>query len=277
MMMRKYAFYIILVYFVAFYIHKPLFGLIPNTVAGIIQDKKEEERIAEFLKDYHKVDVQHVTIHYVDADEGLLPIAKLALEQGIELNEQLLGPLDKSVDMIIFPNREDRIELFGIGHFFNNNGIPEYDSIAIFPEDRREIFSEMEPSDLLYKNVIHDYTQYRLVQRLSELRLDSTYIPNWFFIGLGEYMSFDGEESPRLDVEAVALSSLNSKVAGIGDDENAKLNGYLQAHLTIRYLVEEYGTDIIEEILKEAKEEKNFGKAFLHHTGIGLTSVPDIY
>ncbi len=277
MMMRKYVLYLLFVCFVAFYIHQPLFGLIPNAVAGYIQDKKEEERIAEFLKDYQKVDVAHVTIHYVEADEGLLPTAKLALEQGIELNEQVLGPLDKSVDLIIFPNRADRIELFGIGHFFNNNGIPEYDSVAIFPEDRKEIFSELEPSDLLYKNVIYDYTQYRLVQRLSELRLDSTYIPTWFFIGMGEYMSHVGEEPPRLEVEAVPLSSLNSKIAGIGDDENMELNGYLQAHLTIRYLVEEYGTGIIDEILRDAEKEKNFGKAFLHHTGIGLTSVPEIY
>ncbi|MCM3359219.1 hypothetical protein [Psychrobacillus sp. MER TA 171] len=277
MMMRKYAFYLVFVCFVAFYIHQPLFGLIPNAVAGYIQDKKEEERIAEFLKDYQKVDVAHVTIHYVDADEGLLPTAKLALEEGIERNEQVLGPLDKSVDLIIFPNREDRFELFGLSHFFQNNGIPEYDSIAIFPEDRRAIFSEMEPSDLLYKNVIHDYTQYRLVQRLSELRLDSTYIPTWFFVGLGEYMSYDGEVSPRLEVEAVPLSSLSAKIAGIGDEENTKRNGYLQAHLTIRYVVEEYGTGIIDNILRDAEKEKNFGKAFLHHTGIGLTSVPEIY
>ncbi|NME06205.1 hypothetical protein [Psychrobacillus sp. BL-248-WT-3] len=277
-MMRKYAFYIVLVCFVAFYIQKPLFGLIPNTVAGIIQDKKEEERIAEFLKDYSKVDVQHVTIHYMDFDEELLPTTKVALERGIELNNEMLGQFNDSVDLIIFPNKADRINLFGIGHFINNNDNPYYNTVNIFPADREEIFPDMAPADLLYKNVIHDYTQFVINQRLDELSLSVSYIPSWFIVGVGEYISNVGKETPPLETEAVRLSSLNSKIAGLGDDdENAKYNGYVQSHLTIKYLVDEFGPGIINEILIETEEEKSFNKAFPTITGIDLFSVPNIY
>ena len=277
MMMRKYVLYLIFVCFVAFYIHQPLFGLIPNAVAGYIQDKKEEERIAEFLKDYQKVDVAHVTIHYMDFDAELLPTTKVALERGIELNNEILGQFNDSVDLIIFPNKADRINLFGIGHFINNNDNPYYNTVNIFPADREEIFPDMAPADLLYKNVIHDYTQYVINQRMDELRLSASYIPNWFIVGVGEYISNFGKEIPPLEAEAVPLSSLNSKIAGMGDDENAKYNGYVQSHLTIKYLVDEFGPGIINEILIETKEEYSFNKAFATMTGIELSAVPDIY
>ncbi|MER2006876.1 MAG: hypothetical protein ABS939_05430 [Psychrobacillus sp.] len=277
MMMRKYVLYLLFVCFVAFYIHQPLFGLIPNAVAGYIQDKKEEERIAEFLKDYQKVDVAHVTIHYMDFDAELLPTTKVALERGIELNNEILGQFNDSVDLIIFPNRADRINLFGLGHFINNNGIPNYNAVSIFPADREDIFPGMAPADLLYKNVIHDYTQYVIAQRLDELWLSASYVPTWFLIGIAEYMSNVGKETPHLDAEAVRLSSLNSKIAGMGDDENAKYNGYVQSHLTIKYLVDEFGPGIINEILIKTEEEKSFNKAFATMTGIELSAVPDIY
>lgn len=264
--------------FFLFYIQKPLFGAIPSAVAGYIKDKKEEERIAEFLKDYSKVDVQHVTIHYMDFDEELWQTTKVALERGIELNKEMLGQFNDSVDLIIFPNKADRINLFGIGHFINNNDNPYYNTVNIFPADREEIFPDMTPADLLYKNVIHDYTQYVINQRMDELRLSAGYIPNWFIVGVGEYISNFGKETPPLEAEAVRLSSLNSKIAGLGDDdENAKYNGYIQSHLTIKYLVDEFGPGIINEILIETEEEHSFNKAFTTMTGIELSAVPDIY
>ncbi|WP_391204509.1 peptidase MA family metallohydrolase [Psychrobacillus sp. L4] len=251
---------------------------IPQLMSALTSlERVEKDKKEELLKEYNKMEYKHLTIYYLESDKELLPATKTALERGIILNEKLIGSYNKPYDVVLFKNN-DQIESFSnLEYAIGFNSI-SMNMLGILPENREGILNNIGPTVWLYnKNVIHEYTHYVLTQKLTELELTDGDIPLWFSEGIAEYIGSDGIDYSNIDTKIVPIKQLSTYAQWNSYRINPEYDIYLQSYLTVRYLINNFGNAIINEIIIQTQIKGNFDEGFQSATGLVIDNLSSIY
>jgi hypothetical protein len=247
-----------------------------QAVKSILTLNFDGEQEQQLKAERNKINYEHVSIYYLEEDDVLLPVTKETLEWAMQMNDVLLGDYKKRpLDLIYFKDRNE------MSHFTSLNKVSGFYSdfdkvIGITTEGKEEIVQRLEtPLFLFQKTLLHEYTHYAFKQRLTQLKISYSDIPQWFEEGICEYVSYDQTTLSPHPFTLVPFVELNtnadwSQARTIEDTEL-----YMQSYLAIDYLIEEHGTEIILAILEETKSHNDFNKGFENVTGINLIELEE--
>lgn len=119
----------------------------------IALDKKDEKKKKNLIKERIKIEYRHLSVYYLESDEGLIKVTKDALDRAITLNESLFNfNYNKSYDIIIFKNNAE-IEEFCNLEFAIGCHSERTKSLAILPEDKEAISEGIESYAVAYKKM----------------------------------------------------------------------------------------------------------------------------
>ncbi|TET77241.1 MAG: hypothetical protein E3J41_07590 [Candidatus Cloacimonadota bacterium] len=106
-------------------------------------------------------------------------------------------------------------------------------------------------------------------------RKAGAFIPRWFDEGTAIYLS---KEPNFIDEIKLSTAVILKRIIPLKDltqsfpYSGARANlAYIESASTIEYLISEYGPYIVNQILSETKEARDFGNGFLIATGVDLT------
>ncbi|MFC5711984.1 collagenase [Thalassorhabdus alkalitolerans] len=227
----------------------------------------DREKEKEIKQEREKAVYGHVHIYYPEKEEEILSLTKDAFEQAMRKNEQLLGNYTKrQVDAVVLGAQEELTELAGVtdadGYYKDDEkfiGFLLHDKEAILAGEKMIVFE-------LQSTIMHEYTHYAFRQRIKDAGIDQSEMPIWFEEGVSEYVGNDSEVESKTKI--LPFSQIKDKKTW---DEAKKIeNGdiYGQSFLAIDYLIEKYGIEIIQDIIKETKKAESFNKGFYSATGI---------
>lgn len=208
----------------------------------------------EVIKDdMNQIDYQHISIFYDTSSESLIPTTEVAIDDAIEMNKELLNnsfdiPLD-----LIFINDNQLMEQFsgseyGVGVYLNTL-TSEY--ICILPQYIDNVFDR--------QVIMHEYTHYVFEHSVAELGLNSTDdFPLWFNEGIADYVGYSGEKVVFNEFQVIPFDELKSREQWDALSSNMNTNVYGQSYLAIYYLIDEYGNDVIIDIMNSTESTGSF-------------------
>lgn len=238
---------------------------------GLNADTESEKLIkTTYLKETHR----HITIYYEKDFEELLPIAKESLDWSIERNAELFGEAtNKPVDLFVFSNYETLNDLSGFesaagtySDFFKTMSIHYANKPAIL---------EREPSALsrLQRIVYHEYTHYALNRKHKDI----TQLPIWLIEGLSEYVENDNREVEYRDFATLPFEALVTPEDWEEGMNVPGANPYDQGYFAVKYLTEEHGERVINDLLASVKDTKHFEQSLEDVTGMTFEELHDNY
>ncbi|MFJ7826648.1 collagenase [Psychrobacillus sp. NPDC096623] len=247
---------------------------IPQLLSSFIDlEKVEEDRKEELLEGYNHINFEHLTIYYLESDKELLLATKNALDYGIKLNQQIIGSYNKPYDVVIFKNNNE-IESFSGLEYSTGFNSPSMNMFGILPENREGIIKNVGPTVWLYnKNIMHEYTHYVFTQKLSELEMNDSDIPLWFSEGIAEYIGMNGMEVPNTLSKIVPLNELTTHEQWNTYRTDPLYDIYLQSNLAIQFIINEYGSDVINKILIQTQIQREFEVGFQNVTGLDVSNL----
>ncbi|WP_342567457.1 collagenase [Psychrobacillus sp. FSL K6-4046] len=130
---------------------------------------------------------------------------------------------------------------------------------------------------LYNKNIIHEYTHNVLEQKLTELEIPKKEIPYWFFEGVAEYIGSDDQDHYNIDAKILPVNQLSTYTQWDRYRTNPEYDVYLQSYLTIRYLINKFDNEIINEILIQTQIKGDFDEGFKSATGMDINNLSGIY
>ncbi|WKA54565.1 peptidase MA family metallohydrolase [Planococcus shixiaomingii] len=229
---------------------------------------EREIKEANLREDHH-----HVSIYYEENFTDLLPLTKDTLDWAIERNEELFGELDeRKMDLIVFENPEDITQLSdlkNISGFYSEFerllGIIYYNKESILEGNELALYR-------FQKNILHEYTHYAFERKIDKTKADdSTLYPVWFHEGLAEYVGNDKIRIEHSYFKDVPLQQLTTHDQWQKARFINKANVYEQSYFAIKYLVDQYGEESINELVESIGETRDFEKSFTELTGMTVT------
>ncbi|PSL40209.1 collagenase [Planomicrobium soli] len=217
-------------------------------------------------------DHHHVSIYYESGFSDLLPLTKETLDWAIERNEELFGELDeRNVDIIVFENEEDMRQLSdlkNISGFYSEFerllGIIYYNKEPILQEDELAVYR-------FQKNILHEYTHYALERKIDKTKADdSTLYPVWFHEGIAEYVGNDKVRIEHSYFQGVPLQELTTHDQWQKARFIDKANVYEQSFFAVKYLVDQYGEESLNELIESVGITRDFEESFVELTGMTI-------
>ncbi|MCM3744310.1 collagenase [Sporosarcina luteola] len=247
---------------------------IPQLLSSFIDlEKIDEDRKEELLEGYNHISFEHLTIHYLESDKELLLATKNALNHGIKLNQKIIGSYNKPYDVVIFKNNHEIESFSGLEYAIGFNS-PSMNMFGVLPENREGLIKNVGPTVWLFnKNVMHEYTHYVFTQKLSELEINYSDIPLWFSEGIAEYIGMNGMEAPNTLSKIVPLNELTTHEQWNNYRTDPLYDIYLQSNLAIQFLINEYGSDVINKILFQTQMKGDFEVGFQSVTGLDVSNL----
>lgn len=120
---------------------------------------------------------------------------------------------------------------------------------------------------------MHEYTHYVFTQKNSEFGLTDKDIPLCFSEGVAEYIGYDDAEISETDSTILPFNQLTTYKQWNNYRIDIQYDVYLQSYLAIRFLVNEYGNNIINQIINETKTNGGFEKGFQNATGLRVNEL----
>jgi len=235
--------------------------------AAVLSGKKE--KLKESLE---MVKYESVSIYYAEEDRPILELTKETLRDAAGMNRELFAsPLQDSVDLIFFSNRDDMesfSKLKDITGFYSN----DMRMIGLLPEERRHLNNGEGFAVFLYKRVlVHEYTHYAFHVKLRELNADPAAYPLWFHEGVAEWASAHDTIEIRTLPSVVPLSKLKTDRQWQKARTGYETDIYLQSYYLIEELAEKKGRGVILDIIEETAERGSFEDGFKAAVGQSLT------
>jgi hypothetical protein len=213
----------------------------------------------------------HVEIYYQEENSELIPLVTETLNWADDKTSEVLGDYDKTKIDMIFMNRENLEQLSNI------DGVAGYYSdflkvmgLTVDPEDVDSILQELEtPLYYFQKTILHEYAHYATFRKIGESGAMGDAFPLWFIEGVAENI---GNDKTEVQYESFQYEALSLKSISGGEEwEEARLNPdadpYLQSYFTVYYLIQEYGENVVTDLIDKTKETEDFYIALEQVTG----------
>lgn len=245
-----------------------------QTMKGFITGNAEGKGEKQLKESSIREDHHHITVYFEENFSELLPLTKETLDLAIERNEELFGEIDNvPFDLLVY---ENLVEMSG---FELREAKDAYYSdfqkiIAIHNSGKEVLLAEDELALYSFRQILlHEYTHYAFYRRVS----NPNHYPMWFIEGIAEYVGNDPERVFYPHFENIPFSQLNS----VGQWEAALATSlaspYSQSYYALSFLTEEYGEDIITQIIDSVDESRNFEESFSEITGLTVHNLEKVF
>ncbi|TWT27197.1 collagenase [Planomicrobium sp. CPCC 101110] len=232
-------------------------------------DSAAERQLKEtnLREDHH-----HISIYYESDFSPLLPLTRDTLDWAMERNGELFGELDEqNLDIIVFENDADMgqlSDLKNISGFYSEFerllGIIYYNKESILAGEELALYR-------FQKNILHEYTHYAFERKIDQTKADdSTLYPVWFHEGIAEYIGNDKIRVEHSYFQDVPLEKLTTHDQWQKARFRDKANVYEQSYFAVKFLVNQYGEDSLNELIESVGRTKDFEKSLLELTGMTL-------
>jgi hypothetical protein len=213
----------------------------------------------------------HVEIYYQEENSELMPLVIETLKWADTKSYQVLGDYDKSSIDMIFMNRENLEQLSNIdGAAGYYSDFLKVMGLTVDPENVDSILKQMEtPLYYFQKTILHEYAHYATFRKIGDAGAFGDAFPQWFIEGVAEYV---GNDKTDVHYESFQYETLSLENIGEGDDwKEARLNPdadpYMQSYFTVNYLIQEYGVNVVTDLIDKTKETDDFYIALEQVTG----------
>jgi hypothetical protein len=142
--------------------------------------------------------------------------------------------------------------------------------LTIDPEKVDSILQELEtPLYYFQKTILHEYAHYATFRKIGDSGAMGDAFPLWFIEGVAEYI---GNDKTEVHYESFHYETLSLKsISGEDEWKEARLNPdadpYLQSYFTVNYLIQEYGENVVIDLIDKTKETDDFYMALEQVTG----------
>ncbi|WP_371018003.1 collagenase [Pseudalkalibacillus sp. JSM 102089] len=212
---------------------------------------------------------ENMSIYVDDQDVELFPLIIDTLHWAKDRNADILGDIDgKDVDLLFFHNKKDFESISDLNHvsgFYDQYGL----FIAVRIDDKKGILDGKEtPLYFFQKRILHEYTHYALDQKVADTPLGLDKYPLWFQEGIAEYISNDQTTIEVSDFKLLTYDQLRSHEQWAAAREQKETDVYDQSYFTIKFLIDEQGEEVIEEIIDSTNDSGDFKESFADVTGL---------
>lgn len=239
---------------------------------GTITNKEEES----FKREQNETQVLPVSIYYPDKLEELVPLTTLTIETTTQNSEIMLGSVDREpVDLFLLPSDKVMKEVNGEDIDKNTHYNVLFQSIYVVPEDVENILEDEYTKRAYQSQVSYEYAHYLFRQKVKNENIDFNMFPVWFYEGFAEYVANIGSTIEYEMFRVIPFDELVTFNDWSNEGSSSSTNVSMQSYFAIKYLVSNFGDEIIYEIIKETKNSKGFDKAFEIKTGMTLEDLED--
>lgn len=239
---------------------------------GTITSKEEES----YKRERNSSDLFPVTIYYPDKLSELIPLTTLTIETATQNSEILLGSVNSEpVDLFLLVSDKEMKEVNGKEIDKNTNYNVLLQSIYVVPEDLDNILEDDFTKRAFQSQVSYEYAHYMFREKLKNENIDFNSFPVWFYEGFAEYIANMGS---TIDYEMFRVVPFNELVTfsdWSNESSNSSADVSMQSYFAIKYLVSNFGDNILYEIIEETKSTKDFDEAFEIKTGMNLEDLED--
>lgn len=213
----------------------------------------------------------HVEIYYQEENSELIPLVTETLNWADDKTSEVLGDYDKTKIDMIFMNRENLEQLSnidGVAGFYSD--FIKVMGINVDPENIESILDEKETALYFFqKTVLHEYAHYATFRKFEEAGASRDSFPEWFVEGIADYV---GNDKTEVQYDSFQYETLPLESISWGDDwQKARLNLnadlYMQSYFTVKYLIQEYGENVVTDLIDKTKETDDFYIALEQITG----------
>lgn len=215
---------------------------------------------------------QHVSIFYQEENEKLIPMTVETLKWAEEVSSGLLGSYERKPTDLIFMDREhlQRLsDLDGVSGYYSN--FDKVMGIHVHPENVESILQKLEtPLYYFQRPILHEYAHYATFRKIEEAGAFADLFPLWFIEGIAEIVASDQTEV-HYDVNQYEILPLESITWGAGWKEARQIetaDPYMQSYLSVNYLIQVYGKDILVELIQKTNDTEGFYKVLEKITGM---------
>jgi hypothetical protein len=245
-----------------------------HVMASRNYDSKEELALKNQLKQKTS---QYIQVFYDPRQQAIASYAMEVLDKARSKNIHLIGEYPTPpLDLILF---QDSKQFYRYAQIRNTNGYySDLDKIiGILPHDTHASRSRNTQKELIHYIVMHEYSHYALIQKIQALGIRAS-IPEWFLEGYAEYISFTHSEDVLRSIPpdtVIPFENLEKpqqwkhlRTAGATDI-------YRQSEEAISYIINQYGSESIINILMQAVRSKSFEDALRQSTGLNYDELEE--
>jgi hypothetical protein len=208
---------------------------------------------------------KQVSIYYQEKDKELIPLTIETLKWAEEKTAELFGGTKNVPIDMIFMSKEDIVQDSKIeeasGYY---SDFEKVIAVSVDPEYLEGILQELEtPLYFFQKSILHEYAHYTTFMKIAEAETFGDLFPTWFLEGIAEYVANDKTEVDigLIPYEAQPLEDISWD----NDFHEVRYDGisepYLQSYFTVNYLIQEYGINVVNELIYKTKETEDFYEA----------------
>jgi hypothetical protein len=206
-----------------------------------------------------KHEYQHVSIFYQEQNEKFIPLTVETLEWAEEVSSGILGSYEKRPTDLIFMDREHLqklSDLDGVSGFYSN--FDKVMGIHVHPDNVESILET--PLNNFQRPILHEYAHFATFRKIEEAGAFPDLFPQWFIEGIAEYVASDRTEV-HYDINQYKILPLESITWGDGWKEARQIetaDPYMQSYLSVSYLIQVYGKDILVELIQKTNDTEGF-------------------
>jgi hypothetical protein len=235
------------------------------TVQSLITQNFDSELEKNLKAASMKKEYENISIYYQEENKELIPLTIETLKWAEEKSSEVLGSSENVPIDLIFMSRED-IEQFSniesaagyYSHFHKMIGV------TVDPESVESILQDLEtPLYFFQKTILHEYAHYATYMTAEAAEAFGDGFPTWFIEGIAEYV---GEDGTVVDYDSNLHEALPlEKISWDNDFQEAQHVGlaepYLQSYFTVNYLIQEYGVNVVDDLINRTRETGDFYEA----------------
>ncbi|MGE6204379.1 collagenase [Guptibacillus hwajinpoensis] len=227
----------------------------------------ELERKAKTSKDMQSY--QNVSVYIDKQDNDLVPLIEDTIDWAKTKNKEILGNIkDRNVDIIFFSNEKDFQNistLDSVSGYYDPFGL----YIGIKIDDKEGVLHGKEtPLYFFQKSILHEFTHYTFDRKVEGTKTPMNQYPVWFQEGIADYIANDRTIVEASDFEFVTYDQLRSYEQWKTARKQDGTDVYDQSYFTIKFLIDENGENVIEEIIDATSNSGDFKKSFEDVTGL---------
>ena len=227
----------------------------------------ELERKTKTSKDMQSY--QNVSVYIDKQDNDLVPLIKDTIDWAKTKNKEILGDIkDRDVDIIFFNNEKDFQNistLDSVSGYYDPFGL----YIGIKIDDKKGILNGKEtPLYFFQKSILHEFTHYTFDRKVEGTKTPMNQYPVWFQEGVADYIANDRTIVEASDFEFVTYDKLRSYEQWKTARKQDGTDVYDQSYFTIKFLIDENGENVIEDIINATSNSGDFKKSFEDVTGL---------
>ncbi|MBT2680184.1 hypothetical protein J7E38_14305 [Bacillus sp. ISL-35] len=208
---------------------------------------------------------KHISIYYQEEDKELIPLTIETLKCAEDKSAELFGSTKNVPIDMIFMSKEDIVQISKIedvsGYYSHFEKVL---AVSVDPEYVEGILQELEtPLYFFQKSILHEYAHYATFNKIEKAETFGDLFPTWFLEGISEYV---GNDKTEVGFDSNPYEALPLKdISWDNDFHEVRQSGisepYLQSYFTVNYLIQEYGINVVDELIYRTKESEDFYEA----------------